>query len=450
MAQAPAPPVSAGALPSTGLAYANHARSDADRAPAVIIALSALVVAALVAGSVYLVVGGREKYPKTWDSRVSPIAAWVAKARDLDFKHPVEVEFLTSGEYTAASQDRPAPTAESARDMQDTVSQMRALGFVQGDVDLAAATDTLADSGTLAYYDPSTKRIAVRGTKLTPMLRVTLAHELVHVLQDQHFDLTRLKTLPSSQTAGLRALAEGDAGRIEDVYADEVLAPGELASYNKESAASGEVAQSEIDHEVPEALSVLFAAPYAFGPSLVAYLERQDGNDAIDAAFKDPPTDEVLFNPQVLGTPAAKARLVTVEAPGGAEALDDGQFGSAAWYLLLASRLPPAVALNATDGLGGDGYVFYRQESKSCVRINAVGDDEAQTTELFNALSLWVSMSPGGTASVSVDGGKIRFQSCDPGPEAVVPGKVTMSLLVLPVTRTQVFLGIADAGAPEK
>ena len=448
MAPPPASRVVPAALPSSGLAYASAGR--ADRAPAAIVALSALVVAALVAGSAYLVIGGKDKYPKSWDSRAAPIAAWVAKARDLDFKHPVEIDFLSAAEYTAVSQDKPAPTAESEREMQDTVGQMRALGFVQGEVDLAAATDTLADSGTLAYYDPSTKRVSVRGTKLTPMLRVTLAHELVHVLQDQHFDLGRLKSLPSSQTAGLRALAEGDAGRIESAYADAVLTPAELASYKMESAASGEVAQSQVDDAVPEALTVLFAAPYAFGPSLVAFLERNGGNDAIDAAFKDPPTDEVLFNPQVWGTPSAELRAVTVDAPGGAEALDSGQFGSAAWYLLLGARLPPAVALNATDGLGGDAYVVYRQQSKVCVRAAAVGDNAEETTELFDALSVWVSQSPGDTASVSQDDGEIRFQSCDPGSEADVPGKVTVSLLVLPVTRTQVFLGIAEAGSPDK
>ena len=53
------------------------------------------------------------------------------------------------------------------------------------------ATATLSE-GTLAYYDPSGEQVFVRGTELTPAVRVTLAHELAHVLQDQHFDLERL------------------------------------------------------------------------------------------------------------------------------------------------------------------------------------------------------------------------------------------------------------------
>lgn len=443
LAQPAGPRVPVAGLPSTGL-------GRVDRAPASIIALSALVVAALVAGSAYLVVRGKPDFPKYWDSRVAPIAAWVAKARNLDFKHPVEVDFLNASEYSVASRGDQAPDAETKRQMDDTVAQMRAFGFVQGDVDLEAANDTLNDTGTLAYYDPSSKRILVRGTTITPSLRVTLAHELVHVLQDQHFDLSRMQGLPENQTAGFRALAEGDAERIETRYVSDALTPAERAAYQKESSASGDAAKGAIDKKVPEALTALFAAPYAFGPSLVAYLEREGGDEAVNAAFDAPPTDEVLFNPQLSNTAAAVPLKVEVEAPGGTEKIDSGQFGPTAWYLLLASRLSPIRALKATDGFGGDAYVVYREQTKVCVRAYAVGDDTAQTTELAAALKLWAAQSPAGTASVTIDAGRIRFQSCDPGPKVKVPGKVTLDLLVLPVTRTQVFVAIAKGGTTEE
>src|SRR2546421_342462 len=66
-----------------------------------------------------------------------------------------------------------------------------ALAVVDGDPDLLADDDTLADAGTLAFYDFRTKVVNVRGHTMTPGLRVTLAHELTHVLQDQHFDVTQ-------------------------------------------------------------------------------------------------------------------------------------------------------------------------------------------------------------------------------------------------------------------
>ena len=51
--------------------------------------------------------------------------------------------------------------------------------------------------------------------------RSTLAHELTHALQDQHFDLTKLqKAATRSHSSGaLRALVEGDARRVQLLYA---------------------------------------------------------------------------------------------------------------------------------------------------------------------------------------------------------------------------------------
>ena len=84
------------------------------------------------------------------------------------------------------------------------------------DLDLAETSGELADSGTLALYDPVAERIVVRGTEMTDGLRVTLVHELVHVAQDQAFDLERPPTgRVVGRLRGVRMLVEGDADRID-------------------------------------------------------------------------------------------------------------------------------------------------------------------------------------------------------------------------------------------
>ncbi|HEX2578478.1 MAG TPA: hypothetical protein VHK88_19185, partial [Aquihabitans sp.] len=188
----PPPPPPVPRPPFPGL-YAD-AKPPVDRAPRWLLALSSLVVLALVAGGAYVVLRGGKQYPSAWDPRVAPIARWVADERDLEFDHPVEVQFLSEEEYSKAATGGEAvedPDQDAALD--DALAQLRALGLVSGEVDLGEASDTLSDSGTLAYYDPSAEKVFVRGTKLTPSLRVTLAHELVHVLQDQAFDLERIQ-----------------------------------------------------------------------------------------------------------------------------------------------------------------------------------------------------------------------------------------------------------------
>lgn len=423
-----------------------------DRAPRWLVALAGLVVVALVAGGAALVLKGGRSFPSSWDARVEPIARWVAEERGLSFDHPVEVEFLSEAAYSEASTGgedvESSPEDDAALD--DLLAQFRALGLIEGDVDLGAATDTLADSGTLAYYDPAAEMVFVRGTELTPALRVTLAHELTHVLQDQRFDLERIQELPDGQATTLRALAEGDATRIEEIYAADVLTDDERAAYEAEARTSGEEATETLDEEVPPVLTALFAAPYIFGPELVAFLDRDGGQEAIDGALEDPPGEEVLFNPLVSGTEAGEDPPLTLEPPADAEALDDGEFGPTAWYLLLASRMEPAVALEAADGLGSDGYVVFRQDDRVCVRAHAEGDAETDVAELQAALTAWVAKSPADTASVEEVDGEVRFESCDPGADAEGAGTVAVDLLQLPVLRTQLYGQVIDGGGTDE
>ena len=423
-----------------------------DRAPRWIIALSVLVVLGLLAGTGYVLTRGGRQYPKQWDARVEPIARWVAKERELAFEHPVEVEFLTPEEYTKASTGGDvALSDEEQKQMDDALAQLRALGLIEGKVDLNEAQKTLTDSGSLAYYDPDTEKVYVRGSKMTPGLRVTLAHELTHVLQDQHFDLERVSSDDDGTATVLRAVAEGDATRIEDVYVDDVLTAAERKEYRTASQAEGDAATEKLDAEVPPILTALFASPYIFGPALITFLDQKDGARSIDEALQDPPAEEVLWDPRLYGTSAAEPADVEVSAPRGSEELDSGDFGQTTWYLMLASRIDPKAALTAADGIAGDAYVVFREEGKVCVRADASGDTPEDLVELDNALKLWVAQGPEKAASAVTEGDEVVFRSCDPGEEAADLGEVSTDLLGLPVGRTQIYNSVIDqGGTPEQ
>jgi hypothetical protein len=419
-----------------------------DRAPAIVLFLSALVVAAVVGGGIYLVTQGGAQYPSKWDDRVAPIAAWVAAERGLDFEHPVEVNFLTDEEYAAETRVSEDLVEEDAEEIADAAAEFRALGLLSGEFDVVESVNTLSDSGTLAFYSPSTQQVYVRGQTLTPALRVTLAHELVHVLQDQHFDLDRMAELSSTRAGVLRAVAEGDAGRVEERYVEEVLTDAEREEYEAESVDDGQDAVDEIREEVPDALTALFAAPYVFGEPLVTYLYETDGQSGIDAALQDPPSEQVLFNPFLWKQAEADDVEVDVVMPPGATEITRDDFGPIAWYLVLSSRLDPKEALAVVDGLGGDAYVTFRDGDRVCVRATVVGDDDAATARFESALTAWVQAGPEGAGSVSRDDDDhVRFQGCDPGEGAEQPVELTLEVLALPATRTQLYLETRSAGA---
>jgi hypothetical protein len=175
----------------------------------------------LIAGvGASMVLGGDDGHPSEWDPRVTDLVAFVEDERELDFAHPVYVDFLTPEEYSNATRaDETDLTDEDRDSLEDSEAVLRALGLVSGDVDLFESSNELNDSGTLAYYDNSTGRITVRGTEMTLDLEVTLVHELTHALQDQHFDLGRLRDLDTTgESTAFRAVVEGDASLVEERF----------------------------------------------------------------------------------------------------------------------------------------------------------------------------------------------------------------------------------------
>src|SRR4051794_27256854 len=162
------------------------------------------------------------------------------------------------------------PCRRRREELDKNTALLRAVGLVHGKVDLFGAANKLSDDGTLAAYDPHDKHVRIRGTELTPSLRVTLVHELTHAVQDQHFDLERTFASDTGETA-FRSLVEGDAMRIENHYIDE-LSDADMAAYDKQNEA--DVKQADMS-DVPPVLTAFFDAPYALGSQLVDLLDAE-------------------------------------------------------------------------------------------------------------------------------------------------------------------------------
>ncbi len=325
--------------------------------------LGSAIAVLLVAGMGALVLESRPggpDHPDAWDPRVVDLAAFVEDERGIEFDHPVYVDFLTPAEYTAETTDDDEVLSEEAErlDFDRYAGQLRALGVASGELDLYAAFNAVIDSGTLAFYDPTDERVRVRGTEMTVGLEVTLVHELTHALQDQRFDLDRINDpfIESGAAAAFRSLGEGDALRVENAYIEGELSDAEQTDYDEEYAE--ELADSEeATQDVPAYLEATFGAPYALGLPFVTMLFNQDGNDAVNEAFKHPPDpEEHLLDPaSFLAEDGASS--VELEAPSAGETFEEGTFGATAWYLFLAERIDPKVAFDAALGWDGDHFV---------------------------------------------------------------------------------------------
>jgi hypothetical protein len=326
-------------------------------------------------------------------------------------------------------------TEEERESIEESEAVLRALGLIEGDVDLFEQQNELLGEGTLAYYDPDTQKIRVRGTELSPDVRVTLAHELTHALQDQAFDLEAVEEeLDEDVTLPYRTVVEGDASLVEDAYVEEELTAAERDAYA--AASNDQVDQAALD-EIPPVLIAFFQAPYAIGPSFTSIVKEAEGTPGVNELIRTPPESELqLLDPEAYFEDRRPEPVDMPPVPEGAETLDDGEFGALAWYIVLASRVDPGRALAAVDGWAGDQYVSYDDAGKVCVAARFRGTDTAATETMRSMLQEWASSMPSGAATVtSVDDRTVALESCDPG-EASAPSAADVSaFLTVPTAR---------------
>ena len=361
-------------------------------------------------------------HPKEWDPRVLDIVQFDEQHRGLEYKQPVFVDFLDAKAYSdRVRTDETTLTDKDKAQLKASEGELRALGLSDSNVDLFAASNTLVDTGTLAFYDPETERVIIRGTEMTVDLKVTLVHEFTHVLQDQYFGVGRRRTnsfTTSQEGTAFRAILEGDAVRIENEFiqslsADDKKQYDDAHQQEVDSATSGLTA-------VPVALQALQASPYILGPPFMELLDAKGNQTEVDSALREPPTtDEQLFDPRAFFSHNKPLDVAEPALPDGItddKKVDSGDFGATSWYLVLAERIDPLVALRAVDGWGGDAYVAYDKGGMTCVRLNWQGDTTTDDKEMHDALDQWVAAMPTGAASVQADGDLLLVESCDAGP----------------------------------
>jgi hypothetical protein len=355
-------------------------------------------------------------HPDVWDSRVLDAVEFVEQDKGQPFDHPVYVDFMTEEQFRATAESQPGSVTDDDRKAAEQQEAMlRALGLVQGDIDLLAEQDTVTSGGTAALYDPETKRVHVRGTELTPDIEGTVVHELTHAWQDQHYDLGRLQDFTSdTQATAFRMIAEGDAVMTENDWLS-TLSTTERDKYDELSQAASDQAGEELSN-VPDVLVASFGAPYEFGQPFLEGLEAVEGADYLAKAFADPPsTDEQIMEPEAY---LAGEEAIEVDTPDteGREVIEQDTFGSLFWYLTLAERIDPLTALHAIDGWGGDTYAVYDRDGTICVASRLVGDDADATAALGDAVTEWGATLPDVTVDVSSD--RVDVRACDPGPAA--------------------------------
>ena len=322
--------------------------------------------------------------------------ARVEHVRQRPFKQDVPVETVTRSEY--ANDTASGNSSEAFRRWNDQVWE--ALFVVGDETNANDEIDSVFGGAVSGFYSPAEDRIVIvvpdgESPDIDPS---TLAHELLHAMQDQYHDLTDPRYVGATQDGDLAVdgIIEGEAVHVEERYAARCADNWTCAEAPEGDGGGGDAP----DFNFGILQTVL--QPYGDGALYVRELRDEGGWAAVNATMNDPPgsTSEVIHrNPDyeegnVTFEDAATGGWETYPDQGvdGAETAGEASMFVMFWYQSLEYRyavLEPdstvqqnvQIHLDAeanlqtrrsynyahpvTDGWAGDGLYPYRNGDRN-------------------------------------------------------------------------------------
>jgi hypothetical protein len=288
---------------------------------------------------------------------VARVAARVEKLRGLKFERPVRPLFLDRDEAVALAA-RISRSEYSEAEQRVDEEGLKLLGLLRPNTDLRAAVDSVEQEQVLGFYDDRSKRLVVISDPgaTRPLLEITLAHELVHALEDQRFGLDVPEGVPDDAALAESSLAEGTATALMIDYAKRYMKLGDVLQLASES--GGE--------SLPPFLEKLLLFPYLEGEKFVSEFRGERGGwGPIDAIyrFRRPHSSEQVLHPRRY---ALGERAERVPAPPLGPALGPGwrrlratalgEYDLRLLFDLVGGTRPAAGA----EGWGGGRYELWR------------------------------------------------------------------------------------------
>lgn len=331
-------------------------------------------------------------------TEIEDITQEVSKVRELPAKHQIPVTIMTREELGAElrkTTEEDYPEDEQYNDERELL----AFGLMDHPMDLGDLSEELYTEQIAGYYDPETGKMVVIAEEeqsggFTPSQEVTYAHEIVHALQDQNFDLDAgpldREDLSDDQSLAVTALIEGDASFSEVQY---LIDQPELLDAYLEEVDNMEF-NSEVLDSAPPIIQDTLLFPYDQGYTFVEALHADGGWDRVDAAFHNPPasTEQVLHPEKFL----AGEQPVAVDVNDFSGALgpdwrvwDTNTFGEYQIRVILQqTSMSDQQAEVASAGWGGDTYVVAGTEDQDAIHWVSVWDTEQDANEFVRAWAL--------------------------------------------------------------
>ena len=359
----------------------------------------------------------------------------VASVRNLAPPTDLKAELIARSDLPALLKS--LLTADDLRWFAHTTTLYRLLGHLRKDQDYETVYEAFGGTSVLGLYSPVDKKlwvvhddgVTIDFDNLPPQEKETLAHELVHAVQDYHFNLDRVyKSVVDDLDRNLAwtAVVEGDAVTHQQLYS---------RKYALVPAPSGRLfllADLSQAQDVPPSIARELYFPYTTGADTVRAIVQKSGTKPIDAMLSNPPAGTAyLIHPELLDNgfqPAAAPLPDLASAIGnGWKRESGGSWGEFGVRNYLQLRIRAADAVAAAGGWTGDHYDVYVNGSDSLAVFRVKFKDAAAAQRFADAqqsllqatratsttsdagITLWATPDGPVTATVAGASGEVVF-----------------------------------------
>jgi hypothetical protein len=334
----------------------------------------------------------------------------VNEIRGLAALAPIEPILLTRAELKQRLQ---ADFFYTEEDAQRDVLVMHAFEFLPRDFDLYRLTHRYLGDSLIGFYDPATKEFVVLSDdkEVNPLEQWVFAHEFMHALQDQHFQLSLITdtTLSSETNLAIRALAEGEAELLQEIYIEQGFFTQEelIDIFNLIS----RTRQREVPN-IPSVIVNSFLFPYTVGRDYAETLYLQNGWEGLNVAWQNLPqsTEQIIHPDRYLAgdLPEIVALPPLTDTLGiGWTRLEEATLGEFLLREYLGQQLDETEVETAATGWGGDRYaVYWHQDNEELVMVlRQTWDTPADKDQYEMAFTKFAGSTYGSQGQTQSDGG---------------------------------------------
>jgi hypothetical protein len=359
-----------------------------------------------------------EELLKTADDLVKQTAA----LRQLTVKSPVKRGVLGRDAIRAKLRDQIARQYTS-KDIDTEARVLKALGLLPKELDFEKLQLDLLMEQVGGFYDPWGKQLYIADWLPLEMQAPALAHEIVHALQDQHFNLQKFVQAVHDQgdrQLARGALVEGDAtGVMLEFSAHKDLSTmPDMSKMMDMMMATGAFSLGgqpmPVLQSAPAFVKHSLMFPYVGGLGFIQYIRKRYPWSKVDEVYKHPPdsTEQIMHPDKYF----AKEQPVWLKATPlsafkGKKPVHEDTVGELQIKLWLQYVGGAKNAGDAAAGWGGDRLLAYDNgDGPYTVVWLTQWDTEADATEFANAakatvdkLGAWMTPPKGNQVVIEIN-----------------------------------------------